>query len=157
MKRKLTAEQETKRVERLARQKELFARLAKMNAVDRAKLASQMPVVTCNGRMLSTANMCLVAMQFPVATVVGGFRQWLSKGRCVRKGEHGMVIRVPAGKRAANGADEQGAAATEDAVASVYFIAGTVFDVSQTEELNCEIADCPQCERNGQEMECALA
>lgn len=135
--RNLTPEQQAARDARKAKQKELFARLAKMNVIERAQLAQTLPIVTCDGHALSVANMCLIALQGHAhATVVGGFRQWLRHGRCVRKGEHGATIRVPAGKRPADGSDESGAAKTEDAGDSVYFVAGTVFDVSQTDEVD---------------------
>lgn len=106
-----------------------------MNAVDRANLAAQMPVVTCDGHALSVANMCLIAMQSPAATVVGGFRQWMKHGRCVKRGEHGLVIRVPAGRKQAAPESE---AATDTNGESVFFVAGTVFDVSQTAEMESE-------------------
>ena len=126
----LTPDQELKRAARKAAQKELFARLAKMDAIERANLAAQMPVVTCEGRTLSVANMCLIALQLPHATVVGGFRQWIAAGRCVKKGEHGLSIRVPGGVRKESDAPAEPGE-------SVFFIAGTVFDVSQT----CELED----------------
>lgn len=130
----LTPEQQAARDARKAKQKALFERLSKMNAVDRANLAAQMPVVTCDGHTLSVANMCLIALQSPAATVVGGFRQWMKHGRAVRKGEHGLTIRVPAGAR------KEAAEASGDATEgeSVFFVAGTVFDVSQTEVMECE-------------------
>lgn len=129
----LTPAEQAKRDARKAAQKELFAKLAKMNAVERAKLAATMPIVTADGHALSVANMCLIAFQGGAsATVVGGFRQWLRHGRCVRKGEHGLTIRVPCGRRKADEQPDQ----AEESGESVYFVAGTVFDVSQTEEIN---------------------
>src|SRR5262249_5129698 len=44
---------------------------------------------------LSAFNSCLVLRQLPNASMVGGFRQWLDKGRAVRKGEHGLMIWLP--------------------------------------------------------------
>src|SRR5208282_4903090 len=86
----------------------------------------------------------LCLMQIPGASMVGGFRQWLKLGRCVRKGQHGASIWVPAGARKA---DSPPAGAGEDAhdagVAGegsggsdrTRFVIGTVFDVSQTDEI----------------------
>lgn len=127
MKKLLSPAQEQARLDRKAKQAALFARLAKMGDTERALLASKMPVVNVDGHELSIGNMCLLAFQRPAVTVVGGFRQWLAKGRCVRKGEHGLTIRVPVGK--AKEGETEG---------EVFFIGGTVFDVSQTDELEAE-------------------
>jgi hypothetical protein len=35
------------------------------------------------------------------ATIVGGFRQWLKQGRCVKKGEHRSDIWIPLGDKEA--------------------------------------------------------
>ena len=110
--------------------KELFANMARkiaaMSDTERDTLAAQMPVVTVTGHPLSPRNACMVAMQCSSATIVGGFKQWLAAGRCVKKGEHGMLILVPAQKKTETG-EPQG---------DMFFIAGTVFDVSQTMELD---------------------
>lgn len=134
----LTPEQKAKADERQAQKRALFERLAKMPAEDRAALAMRMPIVTVEGHPLSAANCCLVALQCPSATLVGGFRQWIANGRCVKKGERGMVIRVPGGKKgepAAAGGNPDAAAEESSEGGSVFFITGSVFDISQTAEL----------------------
>lgn len=135
----LTPEQKAKADERQAQKRALFERLAKMPAEDRAALAMRMPIVTVEGHPLSPANCCLIALQMPLATLVGGFRQWIANGRCVKKGERGMVIRVPGGKKGepAGGTAEPDAEQSSEA-GSVFFITGTVFDISQTAELSDE-------------------
>lgn len=46
----------------------------------------------------SDRNAMLIAMQMPTATDVAGFQAWKDRGRCVRRGEHGIAILAPAGK-----------------------------------------------------------
>ena len=126
--RKLTAEQERARDERRARLRMLCKQIAGMSEQERAHLAERASIVTIEGHGLSLHNTCMVVMQRADATIVGGFRQWKRAGRVVRKGEHGMGIWCPrfAGK---DGEAAEGAPKLEG------FIFGTVFDVSQTEEL----------------------
>lgn len=105
----------------------LASRIGAMSADERAAMAAKLPtVVTIEGRALSVFNTCLVASQNPSVTVVGGFRQWIAAGRAVRKGEHGLALWVPIGKKDADGE------ASDDKPG---FILGTVFDVSQTQEI----------------------
>ena len=68
--------------------------------------------------------------------MVGGFRQWLDYGRGVRKGEHGLMTWIPAG-RAGSGVTvtpggESPAANDQDGKRSA-FATAAVFNVSQTE------------------------
>jgi antirestriction protein ArdC len=101
---------------------------------ERAALAAKVVgVVTVEGHALSLHNVLLIAMQCPTATIVGGFRQWIKAGRAVRKGEHGISIWVPVKPK---GETEQGAAPAADPKGGdTRFIAGYVFDVSQTDEI----------------------
>jgi antirestriction protein ArdC len=86
-------------------------------------------IVTCEGRSLSPFNTCLVLNQLPTASMVGGFRQWLDKGRAVKKGEHGLMIWIPT-----KGKDDKPTAEDiEQETARPNFVMGTVFDISQTE------------------------
>lgn len=134
----LTPEQKAKADERQAQKRALFERLAKMPDAERAAIAMRRPIVTVEGHPLSPANCCLVALQNPHATLVGGFRQWIANGRCVKKGERGMVIRVPGKKKGAQDATADGTTEEATETGSVFFITGTVFDIGQTEELTDE-------------------
>jgi antirestriction protein ArdC len=136
MKRQLTVEQEAARDERRARFKDLCKRVAAMSDVERAELTNRVgAIMTCEGRTLSLHNTLTVLLQNPRASVVGGFRQWLAAGRCVRKGEHGAMIWVPCGVRQGTEGEPANATAAEDEAGNDRrFIMGTVFDVSQTEE-----------------------
>ena len=125
MKRNLTEDQIKARDERRSSFKAIAKKVADMPADERAALAARMPVVSVEGRAMSVHNCCMVTMQCPTATIVGGFRQWLKAGRCVRKGEHGLTIWFP---RIAK--DETG----EATGAPDGFMLGTVFDVTQTDE-----------------------
>ena len=143
--RKLTEKQAAASAERKERFRALSKRLAGMSDAERAKWQAEAGlVVTIDGRSLSPRNTIMCYFQRQGVTMVGGFRQWIKAGRAVRKGEHGMSILVPCmpGK---DRADDD--AAQND---SVRFIAGTVFDVSQTNALpNVDIvehsgADCAE-------------
>jgi hypothetical protein len=69
-----------------------------------------------------------VLNQLPTASMVGGFRQWLDKGRAVKKGEHGLMIWIPT-----KGKEKPTAEEVEQETNRPNFVMGTVFDVSQTE------------------------
>jgi hypothetical protein len=140
MKRTLSAEQKQKSEERRARLRGLAKQISGMGAAERADLAARCPVMTIEGRVLSQFNQCMVAMQNPTATICGGFRQWIKAGRAVRKGEHGAAIWIPTGKtQDATTPNEPTAEDTEGQ--SVRFILGTVFDVTQTDEIADEQAE----------------
>ena len=89
----------------------------------------------------SDRNACLIAMQDPEATDVSGFKTWITRGRCVRRGEHGIMILAPAGTSA--GKDSGAAAAEgpgdgpdgEQGKPRQFFRIAYVFDVSQTDPL----------------------
>ncbi len=131
MKKTLTPEQKQKAEARRARFRELCKKLAGMSDVERAELAAKAgAVLTCEGHPLSGRNTFLLYLQRPGVSMVGGFRQWLKAGRCVKKGESGLSILVPCGRKESAAVEETG-----EGGGSVYFIAGTVFDVSQTQEL----------------------
>lgn len=105
--------------------RKLVRQISRMTPEQREELATKMPVVNVEGHTLSLHNRCLLALQAgrPL-TIVGGFKQWLSQGRAVKKGEHGMAIWFPSVKK--NEDDEK---------EEISFLLGTVFDISQTIEL----------------------
>lgn len=110
----------------------LVKTIAAMTETERIDLAARMPViVTCEGRVLSGHNQILLALQYPSISIVGGFQQWRKQGRCVRKGEHGLMLGIPR---------TRGESATdtplENAAASPGFFMGTVFDIGQTDALD---------------------
>lgn len=131
MKRTLTADQTAARNARREQFSTLARNLAAMSDTERAALATRMATVTTvEGRALSVHNACLVAMQLPSTTLVGGFNQWIKAGRSVRKGEHGLMIWAPC-----KGATDPNLQPGELTTDRQQFITVTVFDVSQTEEL----------------------
>lgn len=142
MKRQLTPEQIEKRDARRAKFRVLVKQVADMGDSERAMLAARMGnLVTCEGHVLSIHNSCLLATQCPTATVVGGFRQWLKHGRAVIKGQHGAMIWVPVGGRN-NDVPLDGSTSNSAVVdgqpsgdSDRRFIIGTVFDISQTQEI----------------------
>ena len=133
MRREYTAEQKAATEARRERFRGFVKQLAQMTDEQRAAFAARIPViVTADGHPLSGPNMMLVALQRPGVTVVGGFRQWLKHGRVVRKGEHGAMIWFP---KASNQRDSAPGAGDSQEAAEVRFMIGTVFDISQTEEV----------------------
>lgn len=78
----------------------------------------------------SPRNAMLIAMQQPTATDVAGFREWITRGRHVRKGEKGIRILAPAGKYTTTEEPADSDPLTKE---WVRFKAISVFDVSQTD------------------------
>lgn len=136
----LTDEQRAKTEARKARFRELVKHIASLDDSARVELASRMPVVSVEGRGLSVHNQCLIAMQYPSATVVGGFAQWLKHGRAVRKGQSGMMIWVPITRKANAEAAAALGVNPDKQPDDTRFIMGTVFDVSQTDVLEATAA-----------------
>lgn len=125
MKRNLTEAQRAAADSRRAAFRKLAGDIGRMTPEARAALAAKLPVIaTVEGRSLSPFNQCLIASQCPTATLVGGFRQWIKAGRCVKKGEHGLALWVPTSTSEENGGDGE-----------THFLMGTVFDVAQTAEI----------------------
>ena len=134
-----TEEQKAAAAARREKFRGLWREVAKLPETARIELANRAGIRTVENHELSLMNQCLVARQNPSATIVGGFRQWIKNGRTVRKGEHGAMIWVPTGPRNADGTPESplnGNAVPETSEAiETRFLIGTVFDVSQTEEI----------------------
>lgn len=104
------------------------AQVAAMTEAQRAELAARFPIVTIERHALSVRNNILCAMQTPAPlTIVGGFRQWLNAGRCVRKGEKALYILCPMTRKAGEGdkADTEGNV--------TFFREVPIFDVAQTD------------------------
>ena len=86
----------------------------------------------------SDRNAKLIAMQCPGATEVDGFRAWIGRGRCVRKGEHGIAILAPAGTDAPKddaAPDPSDGTDGEQRRVRQFFKIAHVFDVAQTDAL----------------------
>lgn len=135
MKRELTAEQQAARDERKAKFRSLWKQVAAMPVERRVLLSRQYGFRTCEGHELSLGNQMLVALQHPTASVLGGFLQWLKHGRAVKKGEHGVMIWVPTGGRKAEVTAEGAEPVNGESEDETRFIIGTLFDVSQTGEV----------------------
>ena len=129
-----TPEQRAQAEARRERFRAIVRKVAAMTDEQRAELAGQVMPTTVEGHTLSLHNACLLACQCPTVTLVGGFRQWLKAGRVVRKGEHGLMLWIPS----ARAKPETDTDDTPDRRPG--FLMGTVFDVSQTEELTEPVA-----------------
>lgn len=131
--------------------REIAKRIAKMDDAAKAALLAKFPgIMTIEGRPLSAKNTMLAVLQCGTATVVGGFRQWIKAGRCVRKGEHGIYIWIPTSGRAPSPTDQAAAPAAEPD--ETRFIMGAVFDVTQTDEIAAESTDAPTTARMGERL-----
>ena len=141
--RKPAAAQKQAAQERREKFRALAAKVAEMSPEQRAALVARCgAVVTIEGRPCSPVNTCLLLTQNPAASVVGGFRQWLNAGRCVKKGEKGLTLWVPLRKpeSSQDSGEDSNAAAGEDGgeKSKSRFIMGAVFDISQTQEIDAE-------------------
>ena len=101
--------------------------LAKMSDAEREALAAQtLQPITIEGHPLSLKNTMLLYLQDHSATVVGGFKQWLSADRVVCKGSSALWIFAPSVRKVEteSGDNEE-----------IHFRLVPVFDVSQTQEM----------------------
>lgn len=110
--------------EKRDRFKRFVRQIAEMKPEEREAMVADAGLVTCEGHALSMTNTMLTIFQMPSATVVGGFKQWIRNGRCVRKGEQGFMIWVPTATKSESTEDQD-----------VRFLTANVFDISQTEAL----------------------
>lgn len=95
----------------------------------KSAICESMPVMNPEGRRLSEPNTVFLAFQSNLKfTVVAGFKQWMKHGRCVKKGQHGNFIFIPALNKSKK---EDGS--TEAEVEK--FLVARVFDISQTFEI----------------------
>jgi hypothetical protein len=149
----LTLEQLAARDERRSKFQALVKQLAELTDDERAARLRGFGFIKLSTQAsYSPANSLLIAFQSAnVArpTILGGFAEWLKKGRAVRKGEHGFMIWVPIGakKQEVQAVDAKGELTTmlQDASSDVRFIIGTVFDISQTEEKTDERSSTDDC------------
>ena len=132
MKRKPTEAQKAAADEKRQKVRAMAQRISQMTPDEQAALTHGM-IATIEGHTLSGTNQILVAMQGCRDNIVAGFRQWKSKGRTVRKGEHGFSIWVPIGLRD-DDQDDNGSGKSD-----LHFMLGTVFGISQTDPIETGI------------------
>ena len=82
-------------------------------------------IVTIEGHSLSFKNSLMCIWQHSEVSVVGGFQQWKRAGRVVKKGERGIAIYIPCNRKKDDESNSD----------DIYFSTSTVFDISQTQEL----------------------
>ncbi len=129
MRRKATPEQIAKAKEKRTKVRELAKKIGAMSEEQRRQLVQDWPT-TIEGHSVSVKNACLLALQRPGCSVIGGFRQWRRAGRYVASGPgSGMSIWIPLIRKAK---DEESGEVTEDGERPGFGLA-TVFDISQTE------------------------
>jgi hypothetical protein len=83
----------------------------------------------------SFGNQLLIAVQRPDATQVAGFHTWRKLGRCVKKGEKGILIIAPCIRKVgeAVSTDDAGNETRKDIRRAAGFRGAIVFDLSQTD------------------------
>lgn len=129
-KRQPTEAQKQQAAERREAFKLLCQRVAAMSEDQRAALAVQCGPRKISGEPFSAYNACLLLSQHNAPTICGGFHDWRKAGRAVAKGQHGLMVWVPIGRKAK---PAEGAELAVDGASKPGFIPGYVFDVSQTE------------------------
>jgi len=129
MRKKPTEEQKRVAAYKREKMREICRQIKAMDDGERARMASSMQAASVEGAAYSVHNQCMIAVQNPAATILGGFRQWKKHGRTVKKGEHGIGIWVPKFSTHESADGEKMEGGIEG------FLFGTVFDVTQTEEL----------------------
>lgn len=120
--------------EKLDKIKALRKTIANFTDDQKKLIADQYKVTNLDGHVLSHYNTLLLFVQSQgnQPTIVGGFKQWLSAGKAVKKGEHGFIIFFPCGKKQQDKeTDDNG----NQIIEPEYFATGTVFDVSQVESV----------------------
>lgn len=123
--------------ERQAKLRDLARKLGAMSETEREGFAERLgTVVNPDGHALTMRNSCLLAMQADRMdlTMVAGFKQWISHGRVVQKGQKSIgSIMVPIQVKPK---DRNGAPTGEKPELRFRWVA--VFDVTQTEEIQAE-------------------
>lgn len=140
MKRQATPEQKAAAEAKRAKFRAIWKQIAEMPEADRIAMSNRLGIVNPEGHALSIKNQCLIALQFPTASVVGGFRQWIKQGRAVMKGQHGFNIWIPIGYGNMQDVTRGMNADASQPVEDPGFVVGTVFDISQTQP----ITDTPE-------------
>ena len=113
-------------------QADFFTYYKNLDEAQRAEIANEMNVINPEGHVLTEKNCAFLAFQSQIKfSVVAGFKQWLEHGRCVKKGQHGNFIFIPAMtkvKKVENGKETVSEELDK-------FLLARVFDISQTFEM----------------------
>jgi antirestriction protein ArdC len=117
--------------EKRTKMRELASEINSMTAEQQTEFMERCGgIVNIEGRPLSFHNTMLLLHQREQVSVVGGYKQWKAAGRQVRKGKHGMTLWFPSKQKDAETGEEAGTS----------FFMGTVFDISQTDPVEVEVA-----------------
>lgn len=92
-------------------------------------LASAVPL-----RAFSIRNVMLILAQRDSATDVAGFRQWLARGRAVRKGEKSIKIMAPSTRKTGKTVVDANGAESDQKI--TVFRPVSVFDIAQTDPVD---------------------
>ena len=113
-------------------QAKFFTYFKELDGTLRSTIAKEMPVQNPEGRILSETNSVFLAFQSDLKfTVVAGFKQWMKHGRCVKKGQHGNFIFIPAMTKVKK--EVEGKETVSEELDK--FLLARIFDISQTFEI----------------------
>ena len=113
--------------------RDLITEISDRVGLDPADWPADLQLLAASLTRYSIRNQLLIYMQRPDATLVAGFRDWLGKGRAVRKGERAIWILAPITRRRGTDSDD-----SDDRSGIAGVRAVPVFDISQTDELDTE-------------------
>jgi len=134
---KLSAEEQAQAEQKKAKLKEFIDQVSKMTEDQLSLLKEKISIITCDGHSLSAKNTALLDLQAEgtdkTVSVVGGFSQWLDKGRAVRKGERAFCIMAPSQGKAKDKSGKVKLADDGSELQKTYFKFVSVFDISQTD------------------------
>jgi hypothetical protein len=135
--RTLSTEEQAQAEAKKAKMKQFIDQVAEMSEEQLTRLKERINIITCDGHSLSLKNNALLDLQAEgiglTVSVVGGFSQWLDKGRVVKKGERAFCIMAPSSGKAKDKAGKVRLAEDGSELTKTYFKLVSVFDISQTE------------------------
>lgn len=120
----------TKKEQAQQKRQSIFTAFKDLTPEQKQELAENCIILTIDGKQLSGNNTAFLAFQNRknLPTIIGGYRQWQSINRQVKKGEIGSYIFVP---RISKSDDKE-----TDEVRGFNMV--SVFDISQTEPIESQ-------------------
>ena len=88
----------------------------------------------------SFRNCILIMTQFPAATICANYVDWKKKGRQVKRGERGIMVRVPTPVKYKTEKED----GTKEEHSIMRFKVGSVFDISQTVPIPGKNGEIPE-------------
>jgi hypothetical protein len=141
-KKQATEEQKAAAKARRAMITEVCKRISVMPKDTRAAIGLKLGIRNVEGHELTPYNQILLHLQRASVSIVGGFAQWRSTNRRVKKGAKALGIWIPiAGASSAEPTSEELTTGEESTGGRSRFIIGNVFDISDTEPADGSFTD----------------